>query len=119
MTDFDSDVRAIFRLDQNMLDGRVSDAEQRFEIASRVAELLEARLQVLQFLPREIRSMFAQLYVRSIERTLGETPTLEGWLEVLRRYGGGSRTETGPTLGLQEQPEFEGEAQVEQEELVT
>lgn len=115
ITQFDGDVRGIFRLDEGMVNGTVGDAGERFEIASQIAELLDKRLQVLQFLPRDVRSMFAQLYIRAIEKILGDTPTLEAWMEVLRRFrGGGGQTRTGASLGLQEQPEFAGTPQEEE-----
>ena len=109
MNDYSSGIREIFRLDTGMLTGNVPDAQARYDVSLQVADLIEKKMQWAATIFGETSQLYQLLimgWTLAIKQILGENPTLELWMEVLRRLGGGEAPPE-PSQELLENPDLE------------
>lgn len=109
INEFYEPVRDVFRLDPGMSTGDASDSQARFDIAIQIADLIQTKLQPLidVFGERnELVQMMGKLWMRWLQKLLGEEPNLDTWNQALSSLGVQQQTAM-PSEELLEQPQQE------------
>lgn len=100
-------IREIFQVDAAMATGQAPDAQQRYDVATEIADLIQSQIGWAITIFGENHDLTRLLianFMTSIRQFLGENPTLELWNDLLQRLGGGEPP-AAPSSELMEQPE--------------